>query len=87
MVVASSPLLLYKRGMSKELKALKRAIAICGGQSALGRAVGKSQSHVWSWLNRSQRVPAHMAAPVEAATKGQVPRTELRPDVFGEAGT
>lgn len=69
--------------MVSELSALERAISICGGQTALGKAVGKTQSHVWNWLHRSGRVPADMAASIERATKGKVKREQLRPDIYG----
>jgi len=72
--------------MSTELQALERAIELLGGQAALGKAVGKSQAHVWSWLHRSKRVPADMAIRVETATNGQVLRQELRPDLYPYQG-
>jgi len=72
--------------MSTETEALERAIAIKGSQSALARAVGKKQAHVWYWLNKGQ-VPAEIAPKIEAATGGQVSKENLRPDVFGPAPT
>jgi len=66
-----------------ELKALERAVEVAGGQSALARAVKVRQGHVWSWLNRSKRVDAKYAIPVEQATG--VSRHRLRPDIFGKA--
>lgn len=70
---------------SKEMRALKRAIDKAGGQSALARACGVKQGHVWHWLNKSRRVPAEQALAVEAATGGAVTRYELRPDIFDSA--
>lgn len=67
---------------SKEISALRRAITKIGGQSALARACGVKQGHVWHWLNKSLRVPAEYAFAIEAATEGAVTRHELRPDLF-----
>lgn len=60
---------------------LQRAVKIVGGQSALGRAVGVSQQAVWNWL-RMPQVPAEYAPKIEAATDGQVTRSDLRPDLW-----
>ena len=67
----------------RSLAALERAIALAGGQSALARAIGKSQGHVWHWVKVAKRVPAEAVLAVEQATG--VPRTELRPDVYPAA--
>lgn len=68
---------------SKQLLALRRAVEKAGGQSALARACGVKQGHVWHWLNKALRVPAEHVVAVEAATNGAVSRHELRPDIFG----
>lgn len=69
--------------------ALERAIALTpGGQSGLAAAIGGSvkQGHIWYWLNKKAgQVPAEHCQAIEAATRGQVTRYELRPDVFGPA--
>ena len=67
---------------SKEVQALKRAVEKAGGQSALARACGVKQGHIWHWINKSLRVPAEHVLSVEAATGGSVTRQELRPDIF-----
>ena len=67
------------------VQALKRAIEKAGGQSALARACGVKQGHVWHWLNKSLRVPAEHVLAVEAATGGSVTRYDLRPDIFEKA--
>jgi len=64
---------------------LARAIAIVGGQQALGDAIGCSQQRVWWWLHRSRQVPAEYCYPIERATNGAVTASELRPDVFRAA--
>lgn len=58
---------------------LQKAIRLAGGQSALGRAIGKTQSTVHSWLARSGRVPAEQVFAVANATGMTV--AELRPDL------
>jgi TorA maturation chaperone TorD len=64
------------------LLALERAVELAGGQSALARAIGKSQSHIWHWLKVAKRVPAEAAVAIEKATG--VTRQELRPDLYVE---
>jgi DNA-binding transcriptional regulator YdaS (Cro superfamily) len=61
-------------------KSLQRAVALAGSQTALGKALGKSQAHVWGWINRDGKVPAEYAIQVEKITG--VPRYELRPDIY-----
>lgn len=62
---------------------LQRACRLVGGQAALGRKIGRSQSTVWNWLQRG--IPADECPTIEKATDGEVTRYQLRPDVFGEA--
>lgn len=69
---------------TKNIVALNRAIEFLGGQSALARACGVKQGHVWHWLNKSRKVPADYVLTIEAATNGAVSRYELRPDIFGK---
>lgn len=64
------------------LNALERAVELAGGQSALARAIGKSQSHIWHWLKVAKRVPAEAAVAIEKATG--VSRKDLRPDLYVE---
>ena len=63
---------------------LRKAIEIVGGQSALARACGGrvKQQHVWNWLHRDGRVPAQYVLAVERATRGQITRQMLRPDIY-----
>ena len=52
----------------------------------LAKAIGTTQSNVWTWLNKSKRgAPAEWALQIETATK--VPRHELRPDIFAAPAT
>lgn len=69
---------------TKNIVALNRAIEVLGGQSALARACGVKQGHVWHWLNKSRKVPGDYVLTIEAATNGAVTRYELRPDIFGK---
>ena len=77
--------------MKNTMKALARAIEICGGQHALARAVNKrisaptnpiKQQNVWHWLNKSYFVPSEYCVAIEGATGDEVTREQLRPDVF-----
>jgi len=61
---------------------IQKAVEICGSQVALAKAVGKTQKHVWNWINRDKRVPAEYVLLIEKATQGKVTRHELRPDIY-----
>lgn len=63
----------------KEL--IQKAIEIAGGRNALARACGKAPPHVNSWL-KQRRVTADTAVLIDAATKGQVSKSALRPDLW-----
>ena len=65
------------------MEALLKAVRLAGGQTALARRIGKTQSHVAQWLRRGQVGPT-VCISIEYAVGGQVTRYELRPDVFGE---
>lgn len=63
---------------------LEKAIDIAGGQTALARLIGESQSKVGNWLRRSSGVvPGEYCRKIEFAVGGEVTRYDLRPDVFG----
>lgn len=66
-------------------EALQRAVEIVGGQTAMARICNVQQPHVWNWLNKSEKAPAEKVLAIEEATKGQISRYALRPDVFGPA--
>ncbi|WP_083956206.1 YdaS family helix-turn-helix protein [Gluconobacter cerinus] len=61
---------------------LKRAVELCGGQTALAKAIGKKQAHIWWWLNKCKKLPSAQAIAIENATGGLVTRAHLRPDIF-----
>lgn len=66
------------------IEALRIAVNIAGGQTALAAVVGRGvkQSHVWAWLNSKnpdQMPPAEYCPAIEKATG--VACEALRPDV------
>lgn len=76
------------------LDALKSAIDLAGGQAPLAAKISViakekglrnkpyRQSHIWTWLNRDEKVPPEEAILIEIAVDGQVSKEQL---VFGEA--
>lgn len=66
------------------IDALREAITIARGQSALARLIGIRAQAVQQWV-RQGRVPAERVLAVEAATGGRVSRTRLRPDLYPSA--
>lgn len=61
------------------MEALKRAIEICGGVTALANRISVSQPVVSMWLKRGQIPPERVLA-IESATG--VSRHDLRPDIY-----
>lgn len=61
---------------------LEQAIAAMGSQTALAKAIGKSQGHISKWLERSY-VPAESVLAIEKATG--IPRQKIRPDLYPDA--
>lgn len=67
--------------MSPNHQSLARAIEAAGGQVNLAKAIGTTQSNIWTWLNKSKRgTPGEWVMQIEAATG--VSRHDLRPDIF-----
>jgi len=64
----------------KSIEALKKAIKICGTQSALAKECGVRQQSVYQWLQYG--VPAHRILQIEKATGGKVSRHELDPFLY-----
>jgi UDP-N-acetylglucosamine 1-carboxyvinyltransferase len=64
------------------VQALQRAVEIAGGQTALGRMIGRDQKIIWAWLNTTQKVPAEDVLNIEKALNRQVSRHDLRPDIY-----
>ncbi|MBV8048082.1 MAG: helix-turn-helix domain-containing protein [Paludibacterium sp.] len=68
--------------ITPEKAALKRAIEIVGGQSALAEKLGfQDRRRIWIWLNGDRQVPVEQCPEIELATRGKVRCEELRPDV------
>jgi Uma2 family endonuclease/DNA-binding transcriptional regulator YdaS (Cro superfamily) len=61
------------------IEALRRAVELAGGQTALAERIGSTQGHVSKWLEREQ-IPPHFVLPIERATG--VSRHALRPDIY-----
>lgn len=78
MTVASSSLAEAQSGLESAIKAL-------GGQSALGRIIGKNQSTIHDWVRKRRPLPAEHVLTVEAATG--ISRHDLRPDLYPRDGT
>lgn len=62
-----------------ERLALRRAIAVIGGQAELGRLLGVTQSGVWYWCSHG-RLPAEFVLRIEKFSG--VARSRLRPDIY-----
>ncbi|WP_082476072.1 YdaS family helix-turn-helix protein [Methylobacterium sp. Leaf99] len=60
---------------------IQAAIAILGSEAKLGSACGVSQGAIWK-AKRAGRVSGELAVAIERATKGAVPRWQLRPDLW-----
>jgi DNA-binding transcriptional regulator YdaS (Cro superfamily) len=59
---------------------ISTAAEICGGFSALARALRVSGPTVHEWNSRRRHVPAARCVQIEQATGGVVRRWDLRPD-------
>lgn len=68
--------------MSIPMNGLLKAISIAGSQEKLAQIIGGTvkQQHISYWLKND--VPAERAIQIEAALKGRVTRSELRPDLW-----
>ena len=64
------------------ITALKKAVDIAGGQSSLGRMIGRDQKAIWAWINTTQKVPAEDVLRIEEALDNKISRHELRPDIY-----
>lgn len=65
---------------NQSYEALSRAVGIVGSQVALAKILGKSQPHIYKWLNSPNGVPPEHCFSIEQATAGLVTRRDLRPD-------
>lgn len=51
-------------------------------QEEFANRLGVSPGLVWQWINNRTRVTAEWAKEIEKETSGEVPRHELRRDIF-----
>jgi len=65
----------------KQIEALRAAVAHFGSQGKLARAIGIKQPSVAGALLRGKCSEA-LAIKIDRATKGKVPKWQLRPDLF-----
>lgn len=68
------------RAMTPQV-ALKKAIKIAGGFSALGRKLKIHRQAVSQW----KKAPAERVLSIEAAAGGEITRHDLRPDIYPKA--
>ena len=71
--------------MSHAKALLQKAVDVAGSQSKLAEALGISQQGVSYYLNQAEQVSAELAIAIDKFTNGQIKRSELRPDLFGDA--
>jgi DNA-binding transcriptional regulator YdaS (Cro superfamily) len=62
---------------------IEAAVQLKGSQLKLAEAAGCSQQHISYLLRDAVGISAEMAAAIDHATGGQIPRARLRPDLFG----
>ena len=62
---------------------IEQAVLLKGSQVKLAEAAGCSQQHISYLLHQAVSISAEMAAAIDHATSGEVPRAKLRPDLFG----
>lgn len=62
-------------------EALKRAIELAGGQTALGQLIEKRQSSVRNWA-LAGRIPAEYVIPVSRSLGFKITPHQLRPDIY-----
>lgn len=60
---------------------IEKAIGIAGSQTRLGELCGVSQNAIWQ-AREANRISANLAASIDKATSGEVPRWKLRPDLW-----
>lgn len=58
---------------------IDEAIEVCGGMSALARAIGVTPPAVHEWRGGRRPVPVERCVQIERATNGAVRRWTLRP--------
>ncbi len=62
-------------------KFIRKAVIICGSQTALAEKIGVTHPAVHKWTNGVAEIALQHAIPIEAATGGLVTRPQIRPDI------
>lgn len=65
-----------------DIPALDKAIAAFKTQDLFAAQLGMRSASISGWRKRG-KVPAERCVAIEQATKGEVTRYDLRPDIFG----
>lgn len=66
------------------IAAVEEAIRLAGSQSKLARLIGVSQVAICK-AKKTGRISARMASGIDAATRGKVAKSSLRPDLWPPA--
>jgi len=75
--------------VNDEKTPIQAAVDLFDSQTAFAEAISTDdrkvkQAQVSHWYTGLKPVPGHHCLPIEVATKAQVTRYDLRPDIFGE---
>ncbi len=62
-------------------KFIRKAVIICGSQTALAEKIGVTQPAVHKWTNGEAEKAPPQASQSEQATGGLVTRHQIRPDI------
>jgi DNA-binding transcriptional regulator YdaS (Cro superfamily) len=65
------------------IKAINKAVKAAGSQSKLATLAGCAQQRINDIVKGRRRLSAELAVKISKATG--IPRSELRPDLFGDA--
>ena len=69
-----------------DIRALKKAVELIGGQANMSRAIGVSQQRLSNWQRGINAMPPKYAVAIERAIDGKVTRHDLRPDLSAMFG-
>lgn len=72
--------------MAEFRRHVEEAVRLKGSQQKLAEAMGCSQQQISYLLHEATRISGEMAAGIERATDGAIPRSVMRPDLFGPVG-
>lgn len=67
--------------MSEALQPLQKAVRLFGSEEKLSRAAGFSQNAI-NQAKKRGRISAELAVGIERATNGEIPRWQIRPDLW-----